>query len=78
MSKKPIIAESVRNEFTEEEQAILLSCFKKLKRSFPGEDHFYINIGDRDRQGKIILYLIDETDAYQKGQFETMSTPEDE
>jgi hypothetical protein len=78
MSKKPIITESVRDEFSEKEQAILLSCFKNLMRAFPVEDHFSIDIGDRDRQGKTILYLIDETDAYPKGQFETMSTPEDE
>ncbi len=76
MSKKPIITESVRDEFTEAEQATLLSCFQNLKRSFPEKDHFSIDIGDRDRQGKTIFYIIDETDAYQKGQFETMSTPE--
>ncbi len=78
MSKKPVITESVRDEFSEEEQAILLSCFKKLKRSFPEEDRFSIDIGDRGRQGKTIFYTIDETDSYPEGQFETMFTPEDE
>ncbi len=77
MSKKPIITESVRDELSEEEQAILLSCFKKLKRSFPGENHFSIDIGDRDRQGKTIWYIIDEADAYPKRKFEIMLTPED-
>ena len=77
MSKQPIITQSVREEFTDKELVILLSCFKKLKKHFPGEDLYSIDIGDRDRNGKVVWYLIDETDAY-KGKIETMCLPEDD